>query len=113
VVANTMAMTTRERFGEYAILKTLGFGGKYIAVLIFGESLVITLIGCVFGVVCTFPAARAFGEALPTFFPVFHVGAKTLSLELVASLVVALIAAIIPTQRAIAIHVAEALRRVG
>ena len=25
VVANTMAMTTRERIGEYAVLKTLGF----------------------------------------------------------------------------------------
>ena len=46
VVANTMAMTARERIGEYAVLKTLGFGGWRIASLIFGESLVITLTGC-------------------------------------------------------------------
>ena len=32
VVANTMAMTTRERIGDYAIMKTLGFGGGSIAV---------------------------------------------------------------------------------
>ena len=30
VVANTMAMTTRERTGDYAIMKTLGFGAKDI-----------------------------------------------------------------------------------
>lgn len=44
VMANTMAMTARERIGEYAILKTLGFGGWYIAALIFGESLFITVV---------------------------------------------------------------------
>ena len=49
VVANTMAMTTRERIGEYAILKTLGFGGGHITALIFGESLVITIMGCLLG----------------------------------------------------------------
>ncbi|KXK29438.1 MAG: ABC transporter permease component [Candidatus Brocadia sinica] len=37
-------MTARERIGEYAILKTLGFGGWYIAALIFGESLFITVV---------------------------------------------------------------------
>ena len=31
VVANTMAMTSRERIGEYSIFKTLGFGGWRIA----------------------------------------------------------------------------------
>ena len=45
VVANTMAMTTRERIGEYAVLKTLGFGGGHLIGLILGESVVITLIG--------------------------------------------------------------------
>ena len=56
VVANTMAMTARERIGEYAIMKTLGFGGWHIAILIFGESLVITMTGCVLGITLTFPA---------------------------------------------------------
>ncbi|MBI3592046.1 MAG: ABC transporter permease [Nitrospirae bacterium] len=43
VMANTMAMTARERIGEYAIMKTLGFGGWHIAGLIFGESLFIAM----------------------------------------------------------------------
>src|SRR3990170_7208493 len=57
VVANTMAMTARERIGEYAIFKTLGFGGWHITRLIFGESLFITMIGCAFGIALTYPAA--------------------------------------------------------
>ncbi len=113
VVANTMAMTTRERFGEYAALKTLGFGGRHIGGLIFGESAVITLIGCLLGMVATFPAAKVFSSALPSFFPVFHVEEKTLYLDLIAALIVALVAAVIPTQRAIGIRIAEGLRRIG
>ena len=49
VMANTMAMTARERIGEYAIMKTLGFGGWHIAGLIFGESPIIAFTGCAFG----------------------------------------------------------------
>jgi len=113
VVANTMAMTTRERIGEYAILKTLGFGGGPIAILIFGESLVITMIGCLLGMASTYPAADAFRNALGNYFPMFNVEKETLFLNLAAALLVALVAAIIPTRRAIKIRIADGLRRIG
>lgn len=113
VVANTMAMTTRERIGDYAIMKTMGFGGRAIAVLVFGESLVITLIGCFIGMILTFPAAKAFGHTLVTFFPVFIVSTKTLYLDIAASVLVACVAAIIPTRHAIKIRIADGLRRIG
>ena len=76
VVANTMAMTTRERIGEYAILKTLGFGGGHITALIFGESLVITIIGCLLGVAATFPGTKIISKELGTYFPVFNIGKR-------------------------------------
>jgi len=113
VVANTMAMTTRERIGEYAILKTLGFGGGHIAVLIFGESLVITIMGCLLGVVLTFPATKVISHELGTYFPVFNVERETLYLNFVAALIIAFVAAIIPTRRAIKIRIADGLRRIG
>jgi putative ABC transport system permease protein len=113
VVANTMAMTTRERIGEYAILKTLGFGGRHIAALIFGESLVITITGCLLGIALTFPATEVFSHELGTYFPVFHIGRETLLLNLVAALTIAFVAAIIPTRRAIKIRIADGLRRIG
>ncbi len=113
VVANTMAMTTRERIGDYAVLKTLGFGGRHIAALVFGEALVITLTGCALGMALTFPVARAFAESMPNFFPVFNVAPSTLALDVAAALLVAGAAGVIPTRTAIGIRIADGLRRIG
>jgi putative ABC transport system permease protein len=113
VVANTMVMTTRERIGEYAVLKALGFGGWHIAAMIFGESLVITMLGCAFGIAATFPAAKIFGDSLATFFPIFYVEQKTILLDLAAAAAVGLIAAVIPTRKAVMISIADGLRRIG
>jgi len=113
VVANTMAMTTRERIGEYAILKTLGFGRVPIISLIFGESLVITILGCLVGIALTFPAVTIVHHELGTYFPIFKVERETLYLDFAAALVVAITSAIIPTRRAIRIRIAEGLRRIG
>ena len=113
VVANTMSMTARERIGEYAIFKTLGFGGWHIALLIFGESLCITMIGCALGIALTFPAADVFSSALSTYFPIFNVAKKTIYMDIIASIIVGLVAALFPTWRAIKIRIADGLRRVG
>jgi len=113
VVANTMAMTTRERTSEYAVLKTLGYGSGPIAVLIFGESLMITMLGCALGIIFTFPVAAAFGQALSSYFPYFHVETETLYLDIAAAVLVGIIAAILPARRAIRIRIADGLRKVG
>jgi len=113
VVANTMAMTARERIGEYAVFKTLGFGGVHIAGLIFGESLVISMTGCAIGIALTFPAAKAFSSALSNYFPIFNVSTATLYMDVAAALMVGIVAAIFPTWRAVNIRIADGLRRIG
>lgn len=113
VVANTMAMTTRERTGDYAIMKTLGFGAKDIAILIFGEALVLTFTGSLLGIVLTFPATRIFGQQIATYFPTFLVSAQTIYMDIAASLIIAFLAAVIPTRQAIRIRIADGLRRIG
>ncbi len=113
VMANTMAMTARERIGEYAIMKTLGFGAWHIAGLVFGESLVIASIGCVIGIVLTYPAAKWFSDAMGTYIPVFIVEHKTLYLDIAAALLVGSVAAVFPTWRAVKVKIADGLRRIG
>jgi putative ABC transport system permease protein len=113
VMANTMAMTTRERIGEYAVLKTLGFGRGHLISLILGESVVIALIGCLLGIALTFPVARAFSQALQNYFPMFNVEGKTLLLDLGVALLVATVASIVPAGRAIRIRIVDGLRRIG
>jgi len=113
VVANTMAMTARERIGEYAIFKTLGFGAFHISGLIFGESLFITIIGASLGIILTFPAAETFSKELSQYFPIFNVERETIYMDIIAALIVACVAAVFPTWRAINIRIADGLRRIG
>jgi putative ABC transport system permease protein len=113
VVANTMAMTARERIGEYAIFKTLGFSGMHISGLIFGESMCITMAGAALGIILTFPAAQIFGKELSQFFPIFNVDRETIYMDIVAALVVASVAALFPAWRAVHIRIADGLRRIG
>ncbi len=113
VVANTMAMTSRERIGEYAVMKTLGFGGWHIAALILGESLVLSFLGCALGIALTYPAARAFGSAMSAFLPIFQVQTKTIYLDLAAAAAVGISAALFPAWRAIKLSIADGLRRIG
>ncbi|MEW6054610.1 MAG: ABC transporter permease [Nitrospirota bacterium] len=113
VVANTMAMTARERIGEYAVFKTLGFGAFHISGLIFGESIAITMTGACLGIALTFPVAGIFARQLSNFFPVFIVETETIYLQLAASVLVALVAAVLPTWRAVNIRIADGLRRIG
>lgn len=113
VVANTMAMNARERMSEFAVFKTLGFGGFHIGGLIFGESLLVTMTGCAVGIALTFPVAKAFAAAMSSFIPVFNVEMETLYLDVAASVVIGVVAAVIPTYRAMTIRIADGLRRIG
>jgi len=112
VVANTMSMTYRERIGEYAIFKTLGYRGWRIAGMILGESLVITGIGSVLGILLTFPVAGYVGKILSNYFPVFNVPPEAIYMEVGASIIVGILAAIVPTWRALSIRIADGLRKI-
>ncbi|RJR30149.1 MAG: FtsX-like permease family protein [Desulfobacteraceae bacterium] len=113
VVANTMAMSVRERLGEYAVFKTLGFGGSYLILMIFGESLLISSLGTVAGILCTYPAVDVFTRNLGEFFPIFHLSARTIRLQIAAGISVGLVAAIFPSWRAATIPIAEGMGRMG
>jgi len=113
VVANTMAMSVRERMNEYAVFKTLGFGGFYLSILILGESLLITAIGCAIGIIVTFPAADAFARAVGDFFPIFNISSRTIYFDMIAALIVGVVAAVFPIWRAVSVPIARGLGRVG
>jgi putative ABC transport system permease protein len=113
VAANTMAMTARERNGEYATLKTLGFKAHHLALLIFGESVAISALGGILGVILTFPAASWIELELAQFFPYFSISPETIGLEFLSALVVGVVSGIFPTWRGATIRIAEGLRRIG
>jgi putative ABC transport system permease protein len=113
VMANTMAMTARERLGEYATLKALGFSPAYVGSLIYGESLAIALIGGGIGVALTFPAGDWFAKQMGTLFPVFEVSGVTVGLQIACAAIVGLVAALLPARTAARVKIVEGLRAIG
>jgi putative ABC transport system permease protein len=112
VMANTMAMSARERVSEYATLKALGFGPRFLAALIFGESLAICAAGGGLAMALTGPVAGAFKQAAGIF-PVFQVTDETIVLQAACAAVVGLTAAIVPAIRASRVRIVEGLRAIG
>jgi putative ABC transport system permease protein len=113
VMANTMAMTARERLGEYATLKALGFSPAYVAALILGESISIAAIGAAIGIALTFPVGDWFAAQVGTLFPVFEVSGQTVALQIACALGVGVLAAIVPGRRAATVKIVDGLRAIG
>lgn len=117
VIANAMAMTVRERHHEYGILKTLGFRGPHLALLIFGESVCLSLFGGILGVVLLYPSSRWFGTLLTRnfggFFPIFELPAQVPMLAVLLSVGIGLVGAIIPFLFCLRGRIQDDLRYVG
>ncbi|WP_308419652.1 FtsX-like permease family protein [Chitinimonas koreensis] len=110
VMANTMAMAARERTAEYATLKALGFAPATVGLLIAFESLLLAALGGALGMLLTWPAVRAIGQALDNVFPVFNVAPATVAAQALAALAVGLVAALAPAWRAMRVKVVDGLR---
>jgi putative ABC transport system permease protein len=113
VMANTMAMTARERGAEYATLKALGFSNGFVAMLIFAESLGIALVGGLVAVALTVPLANGFAERMGSLFPIFFVSENTMLMQVGAATVVGIVAAAFPAWRTARVRIVDGLRAVG
>ena len=113
VVANTMAMTARERLSEYATLKALGFSPLFVASLVVGEAMMLSLFGSAIGILLTFPVANGFGAVVEALFPVFKVSTPTLLMQLASAVAVGAVATLVPSIRSARIKIVDGLRHVG
>lgn len=113
VMANTMAMTARERLPEYATLKALGFSPGFVALLIVGESITIACMGGALGIALTYPVAAIFAKAVGTLFPIFYVANETVLLQAGFAILVGVIAAVVPAWRASQINIVRGLRSIA
>jgi len=111
VMANTMAMTVRERTREVGMLKALGFQRKTIAALFVGEALIVTAIGAAIGIGGAVLIYRAFDVSLyvpnvASFIPSY----QTLVGAFVLALFVGLVSVIYSAYRVSGLTIAQALR---
>jgi len=113
VMANTIAMTARERYGEYATFKALGFSNGFVAMLIFAESLGISLIGGLLGIAFTFPMAEIFARTVGSILPGFKVSDETMVAQLASACVIGVVAAAVPAWNAARVRIVDGLRAIG
>jgi putative ABC transport system permease protein len=113
VCANTMAMSIRERTREVAVLRTLGFTRGSIFHLLLGESLAISLIGGVSGVVLGTVIIGLMsrpGIGMPVS---MHMTVATAVAVMAVAGFVGLASALIPSYRASNLGIVDALRHIG
>jgi putative ABC transport system permease protein len=115
VAANTMAMSIRERTGEIAILKTLGFSPVHVLTVLISESTFIALAGGLLGALgARFLFATVDLNAVTMgFIQVLDVTWGTVILAAGVSLVVAFASTLVPAWNASRLAIADAVRRRG
>ena len=113
VCANTMAMSIRERTREVAVLRTLGFTRGSILKLLLSESIAISLMGGILGVllgtVIIIFISRP-GIGLPVS---MHMTWLTAAIVMIVAVFVGLASAVIPSYRASNLGIVDALRYLG
>jgi putative ABC transport system permease protein len=111
VTGNTMAMAVRERTGELAVLKTVGFGDRFVLGLVLAEALAIAAVGGVLGIAL----AKAFtlaGDPTGGLLPGFYMPPLAVAAGFGVTVAVGVLAGLIPALSASRLQVVEALRKV-
>jgi putative ABC transport system permease protein len=111
VTGNTMAIAVRERTGELAVLKTIGYSDVGVLGLIVAESVLIAGQGGLFGLALAKVVIPGISRGLPMLAGL-RIPPLTLLLGFLLALSVGAIAGLLPAVGAMRLRVAEALRRV-
>jgi len=111
IAGNTMAQAVRERTGELAVLKTIGFTDGVILALVLAESLLLAAVGGGLGLGLGYGLIAWHGDPTRQFFPVFHVPGHRVVLGIGLILALGLVAGLPPALRAMRLRIVDALRR--
>ena len=112
VVGNTMVLAIRERTGEIAVLKTLGFSSKRIFAMVLAESCLLSAIGGLSGLAASYALVKAASEQLARFLPNLALGTEVVLQALLYMLVLGLITGIIPAVNALRLNIVTAFSRI-
>lgn len=109
LTGNTMSQAVRERIPELAILKTLGFNSASLLLIVLGESVILTVFGCLLGLAAAAVLVPEFSLSLA-----FFVGDMALTSDIVVtaialSIALGFIVGLPPALRAMRLNIVDAL----
>jgi putative ABC transport system permease protein len=117
IVANTIAMSARERVTEIAVMRALGFLRRHVLSIVLLETVVLSLMGGALGVLFSVPIIRGMVEGLKhtpaaPFTYNFRVTGATLIFAFLGSVGIGVFSGIVPAIRSSRIKVVDGLRQV-
>jgi putative ABC transport system permease protein len=107
VSANTMAQSVRERTGEVAVLKTLGFSDAGVLVLVIGESLLLTVVGGAVGLAGAMLAVGHLSHSLSEYLSAFLLTPQALLVGLALMVALGVISGALPALRAARLRIVD------
>jgi putative ABC transport system permease protein len=113
VTGNTMAISVRERMGELAVLKAVGYSDRFVMLLVLAESMVIAAVGGVLGL----GLAKVFAAGIPftplkNILPFYYLPSGIVFMGLGMALVFGAASGFLPAVGGLRLRVVDALRRV-
>jgi putative ABC transport system permease protein len=110
LTANTMVQAFRERTGEFAVLKTLGFRDSQVLLMVLGEGVLLCVLGGLLGLGLALLAANAFGPTLSQFVGIFEITSSTIALSIALAVGLGVFVSTLPALAAKRLTIVEALR---
>ena len=110
VAASTMAQSVRERTSELAVLKTLGFTGGTILMLVLAESLFIVLVGGGLGLALAWLFVQQ-GDPTGGMLPIFVLSPRDVAIGVALMVAMGVLAGAAPALGAMKLRITDALRR--
>jgi putative ABC transport system permease protein len=111
VTGNTMALAVRERLGELAVMKAVGFSDRFVLFIVLGESVLVAIVGGAIGLAL----AKLFtlgGDPTGGVLQNFLLPGSSILLGIACAIAIGLLAGILPATSAMRLRVVDALRRV-
>jgi putative ABC transport system permease protein len=112
VTGNTMAISVRERTGELAVLKAIGFTDRSVLLFVLAEALIIAMVGGIIGLGVAVLAVPLIAKSLNGLLPPLLLSYTMLALGLAFALGVGATSGLLPGIGAMRMRVVDALRRV-
>ncbi|MDA1305693.1 MAG: FtsX-like permease family protein [Acidobacteria bacterium] len=110
VAANTMAQSVRERTSEVAVLKTLGFTGGTILMLVLGEAVFITVLGGGLGLLAAWLFVQG-GDPTGGMLPLWVLPSRDVAIGVGLIVAMGVLAGALPAIQAMQLKIIDGLRR--
>lgn len=111
VAGNTIAQSFRERIPEFAIMKTLGFSDVSVMFIVLAESLCISLIGGIVGLLLAKVMVNGAADAFAANLPGLNLSAEMMLAALGLMVFFGVLTGIIPALQGLRLNIVTALRR--